>query len=261
MLFEMFNDEQNVFFVQFLSPIVDEFDKLNKVFQSEDPDPSKLYADLSLFVKCLLQRVVLPAHASPDTDWEGHLLHVRACHMGSHFHDDLEKSSLSEDEKTAILERCRAFFVACIKSVLKRLPSNLNLLSDLHLLHCNSIGKFSFDFLFKAFAQLMMFSDVSTMESEYILLQCRLRDFRDDSVTKFWKNLKEATNSAQSCMFHCYHNGKSQFHCYRNGTCCITAYVTTVQRCSRTCVQPSHPHKDGLAKQDGYGNTRKYLVC
>ncbi|XP_040071298.1 uncharacterized protein LOC120843889 [Ixodes scapularis] len=85
MLFEMFSNEQNSLFVQFLSPIVDEFDKLNKVFQSEDPDPSKLYAVLSSFVKCLLQRVVLPSHASADSDWEGHLLHARACHMGSLF--------------------------------------------------------------------------------------------------------------------------------------------------------------------------------
>lgn len=83
MPFEMFNDEQTFLFVQFLSTIVDEFDKLTRVFQSEDPDPSKLYADLSSFVMCLLQRVVLPAHAFPDSDWEGHLLDVRACHMGS----------------------------------------------------------------------------------------------------------------------------------------------------------------------------------
>ncbi|KAH6920909.1 hypothetical protein HPB50_028105 [Hyalomma asiaticum] len=101
----MFNDEQNFLYVQFLSPIVNEFDRINKIFQGEDLDPSKLYTDLSAFVKCLLRRVTLPDYASPDASWEDHLLHVRACNLGTTFRDSLEKSSLCEEEKNALLER------------------------------------------------------------------------------------------------------------------------------------------------------------
>lgn len=74
-------------------------------------------------------------------------------------------------------------------------------MSDLHYLHCNNISKFSFKFLFKAFAQFVRPSDVSTMESEYELQRCRISDFRDDYVPKVWKSVQDAKNSAGSCMF------------------------------------------------------------
>ncbi|KAH9382329.1 hypothetical protein HPB48_012058 [Haemaphysalis longicornis] len=99
MLSEMYSDEQNSLYVQFLIPIVDEFVKLNKVLQNEDPDPSKLFKDFSSFVVCLLHRIVLPGHASIDCDWESHVMHVRACQLGSVFRDALGKSSLSDERK------------------------------------------------------------------------------------------------------------------------------------------------------------------
>lgn len=201
MLSEMFNDEQNFLYVQFLSPIVNEFDRINKIFQGEDPDPSKLYTDLSAFVKCLLRRVTLPDYASPDASWEDHLLHVRACNLGTTFRDSLEKSSLCEEEKNALLERCRSFLIACIRSVVKRLPSNMQLLSDLHLLHHSSVRKFPFTFLYNAFERYIKSSDVAAIECEYGLLQCRLSELRDDSVTDFWKNVYLAKNSAGTPMF------------------------------------------------------------
>ncbi|XP_040072824.1 uncharacterized protein LOC120844894 [Ixodes scapularis] len=74
-LSDMFNDDLNLLLVKFLSPIIDEFDRMNKLFQSENPDPSKLYSDLLSFVKCLMLRVVLPNHASPGSNWVGSAHH------------------------------------------------------------------------------------------------------------------------------------------------------------------------------------------
>lgn len=126
MLSEMYNDEQNFLYVQFLSPIVIKLLKINKLFQSESPDQSKLFEDLNSFVHVLPQRIIFPSHASTDSDWQGNLLHVRACHMRSIFREALEKSSLCEEKKAAILEWCCAFLVECIMNVLKCLPSNIN---------------------------------------------------------------------------------------------------------------------------------------
>ncbi|KAG0415102.1 hypothetical protein HPB47_007741 [Ixodes persulcatus] len=81
-LSDMFNDDPNLLLLKFLSPIIDEFDRMNKVFQTENPDPSKLYSDLLSFVKYLMSRVVLPNHASPGSNWEAHIMHVTACDMG-----------------------------------------------------------------------------------------------------------------------------------------------------------------------------------
>lgn len=104
----MFSDEQNLTFLKFLSPIIDEFEPVNQIFQCDDPNPVKLHDDLSSFVKSMMARVVLPGYATPDNkDWDEHILHVRACGLGSAFFDFIERCSLNEEDKTALLERCR----------------------------------------------------------------------------------------------------------------------------------------------------------
>ncbi|KAH9375610.1 hypothetical protein HPB48_017202 [Haemaphysalis longicornis] len=123
-------------------------------------------------------------------------MHVRACQLGSAFRDGLEKCSLSDERKNTILERFRGFMTACVKSTLKRLPSNMKLLGDLNILLCYNIRKFSFDALLKAFAKFIPPSSISATESEYCFLQCRLDELRDDNVTVFWKNVLHAKNSA-----------------------------------------------------------------
>ncbi|KAH9362007.1 hypothetical protein HPB48_014946 [Haemaphysalis longicornis] len=128
-------------------------------------------------------------------------MHVRACQLGSVFRDALEKSSLSGERKTTILERCCAFMIACVKSTLKRLPSNMKLLGDLNLLHCYNIRKFSFDVIFKDFAKFIPPLSTSAMESEYCFLHCRLDELCHENVTVFWKNVLDAKNSAGARMF------------------------------------------------------------
>lgn len=162
-LSDMFNDDLNLLLLRFLSPIIDEFDRMNKLFQSENPDPSKLYSDLLSFMKCLMLRVVLPNHASSRSNWEAHIMHVRACDMGGVFRDCLERSTLSEDVKTGLLERCRQFLVECVKSVLKRFPSNMSVLENLHLLRCSSMENLPFHDFFKAFSSLIRSADVSSV--------------------------------------------------------------------------------------------------
>lgn len=204
LLSEMYADEQNLLFLRFLSPIIDEFERMNKLFQCEAPDPVRLNEELISFVKALMTRVVMPGYAEPDNaEWEQHILHVRACSLGVIFLDSFEKSSLSEGEKVCLLERCRKFVIASIRSVLKRLPANMKLLSDLKLLEPKSIKKYSFDFVHRSFNAFVEPSCISTMESEYHLLQTRVDDLAEGthSITEFWVTVHNAKNVAGNSMF------------------------------------------------------------
>lgn len=42
-------------------------------------------------------------------------------------HNCIKRSRLNEGNKTALLERCRRFLVGCVRSLLKRLPMNLEI--------------------------------------------------------------------------------------------------------------------------------------
>lgn len=82
-LTKMYRDEQTFSLVTFLSPLVAEFNQINKIYQCENPDPVVLHKNLSSFVTSLMKRVIMPPHASPEcSNWEDHVLHVRTYGMG-----------------------------------------------------------------------------------------------------------------------------------------------------------------------------------
>lgn len=89
------------------------------LFQCEDTDPVRLNDELISFAKTLMARVVVLGYAEPDnTEWEQHIVHVMSCGLGVIFLYCLKKSTLSDSEKGFLLESCRKFITACIKSVL-----------------------------------------------------------------------------------------------------------------------------------------------
>ncbi|XP_064488440.1 uncharacterized protein LOC135400538 [Ornithodoros turicata] len=196
LLSDMYNDEVNLLFIKFVSPIVDEFERINKAFEAENPDPCRLHEDLLLFITSLMRRVVMPSFASPGSNWESHILHVRACAFGTTFRQALETANLDDDERTRVMERCRQFLVAAIKAVLKRVPSNIDLMENMKLLHCDAIATRRFGDIFEAFRKFIAPGDVSVMESEFLLLQANINELRRGSTCDFWINVACATNSA-----------------------------------------------------------------
>lgn len=89
----------------FAQLIVVEFDRVNRLFQTKNPDPAKLFEDSDLLVRSMLFKIVLREHASPTADWEGHLLHPRVCALGTVFLDAFYKSPLADSEKDSTLGR------------------------------------------------------------------------------------------------------------------------------------------------------------
>jgi len=56
----MYSDNINLIYLKFLQPIVSELNRLNKIFQLDKPDPSKLLRELLTFYRSLLERIGLP---------------------------------------------------------------------------------------------------------------------------------------------------------------------------------------------------------
>ena len=58
LLYQMYNDPVNKLYLQFLHPVLAEFNKINKVCQSESASCLKLFNDLDFFANNLLRRTV-----------------------------------------------------------------------------------------------------------------------------------------------------------------------------------------------------------
>lgn len=59
-LYNMYNDPQNHLYLLYLKPILQEVQTVNKLFESNDVDPTKLYKDLIGLVESISRRILNP---------------------------------------------------------------------------------------------------------------------------------------------------------------------------------------------------------
>lgn len=82
MLYNMYNDPVNHLYLLYLKPILQEVQVVNKLFESNDVDPTKLYKDLSSLVEATSRRILNPTarvdiftqniddYLDPDRIWD-----------------------------------------------------------------------------------------------------------------------------------------------------------------------------------------------
>ena len=135
-LYNMYNDPQNHLYLTFMSSQLKAIDRLNRVFQSANPDPCVIHKDLQSFVQDLLQQIVMPATLKgtsadqlPGLDIRANLIPARAVFLGHTYH--IEEGKVSDAQGVIVREKCREFLVALAEQVQKRLPDNVAMLSDL----------------------------------------------------------------------------------------------------------------------------------
>ncbi|CAN7938455.1 unnamed protein product [Ixodes hexagonus] len=73
LLYDMFQDEKYYLYMLFVKPIMIEFDRVNRLFRSENPNPAKLFEGLDLLVKSMLCKIFLSEHTFPTAELEKHL--------------------------------------------------------------------------------------------------------------------------------------------------------------------------------------------
>ncbi|XP_067118590.1 zinc finger protein 862-like [Centruroides vittatus] len=108
-LFSMFDDQRNFLFLLFLKPVLDEVQRLNKIFQSENNDPTKLLQDLlNLIESCCSKIVVVPGtKITNDVVIENHL--ALNPYLGYQFETEINNSALLDKKR-------KIFVVAALPS-------------------------------------------------------------------------------------------------------------------------------------------------
>lgn len=129
-LLDVFNDHRNYLYLTFLTPVVQEFDKLNTLFQSKDCDPDKLFGDLDLQYKSLKSRLKSPGGAN---------LGLNSVDYGAKFVSELARiereHKLPESVGKEVKLRCQTFLLELLDQVEKRLPDVKSIFQGLAHLH------------------------------------------------------------------------------------------------------------------------------
>jgi len=131
-LHNMFVDDRNLAYLKFLHPVLEEVQKVNKSFESNTADPSKLLNDLVNLVNSIARRFVVPdcrqnplicnmdSYVSPNV------------YFGYEFNQVVSK--LSPDDQTVLKHRCVQFLKVLLKQLQQRLPKNVQILEKVSLI-------------------------------------------------------------------------------------------------------------------------------
>lgn len=138
----MYNDPINRLFLMYVGKMLKEVNEVNRYFQSEQKDPTKLMSHLTEFYMSLMQQIAVPAELATvtskklfDFKFANHIMPLSAIHFGYDFHVLLDSLQLSNPniDIVGIKERCMQFAIKLAEQVQLRLPENVNVLESLRM--------------------------------------------------------------------------------------------------------------------------------
>ncbi|KAK8398611.1 hypothetical protein O3P69_004031 [Scylla paramamosain] len=137
----MYSDPANKAFLAFLQPVVSHVNRVNKLFEANQCDASKLLADLMSLYQSILNRVMMPRTfptwqtvTNFDVRDERDHLPLQAVDMGVQFNLEVGRSRLDPGIVNTIKTHGRDFLMHLLKELQQRLPSNIEILQSLDAL-------------------------------------------------------------------------------------------------------------------------------
>lgn len=132
-LYSMYNDPVNHLYILYLKPILEEVQAVNKLFESNNIDPTKLYKDLCALVQSTSRRILNPtARVDIFTQNIESYLDPKP-YMGYAFETKLREYNLQPEVENNLRQRCLNFTLKLVSELRSRLPINFNILEKVSL--------------------------------------------------------------------------------------------------------------------------------
>ncbi|KAL4703565.1 hypothetical protein ACJJTC_001585 [Scirpophaga incertulas] len=129
----MYNDPVNHLYLLYLKPILEEVQTVNKLFESNNIDPTKLYKDLCVLVQSTSRRILNPtARVDIFTQNIESYLDPKP-NMGYAFETKLREYNLQPEVENNLRQRCLNFTLKLVSELRSRLPINFNILQKVSL--------------------------------------------------------------------------------------------------------------------------------
>ncbi|CAG4963605.1 unnamed protein product [Parnassius apollo] len=132
-LYNMYNDPQDHLYLLYIRPILQEVQVVNKLFESNDVDPTRLYNDLIGLVESIGRRILNPT-ARVDIlteDIESYL--DPKPYMGYAFETKLLEYNLQPNAANYLRQRCNNFTLKLVTELRSRLPVNFKILQKISM--------------------------------------------------------------------------------------------------------------------------------
>ncbi|XP_068212529.1 uncharacterized protein [Palaemon carinicauda] len=205
-----YRDDQNKLYFLFIRKTLMELLKVNKIFQSQTADVTKITQDLISMYRSLLHMVVNPKYLLKCSDenlprlkFRDHVLPCEVMSFGYEFQMFASVCSLDPYQINYVKERCRSFVIALINQVQIRLPENLDILLKLKYFHPSSVTSHVKESIVPiAVRYRSTFDDLDELENEWnsIGIQQWPKSCLGN-VISFWGEVSERKNSAGEAMF------------------------------------------------------------
>ena len=134
---EMLADDSNYLYFQFALPIIEEFERVNALFQHEKKDPTILINNLVLLHSTLERRI----HEHDGSEKKQDKIEFGAKFL-SCINDFIEKKGKTEatlNQVNGIKSRCKSVLVEALDQVNQRLPPVANVFAELSNLNPSSV--------------------------------------------------------------------------------------------------------------------------
>ena len=202
LLWRMFSDPVNKVYLTFLCNELQAICRVNKAFQAENADITKLHGDLNDYFISLIQKIVPPSNLKnvslknlSDFDFTTSLMPPSAIHLGHSVHLLMDSFKMSPDTIEAIKSVCFKFLVELATQIKNRLPDNFSVLRDLDLLSPrNATSQMKSSIIPLASKVPTIAKDLDVLEREWKLLPTKSW-CETSNLIQFWAEVFSSRNS------------------------------------------------------------------
>lgn len=134
----MYQDKTNLCYLYFLSSVLTPLQKVNKLFESNDVDITKILSSLMNLLKSLMS-IIVPAR--PDFDVLKSNIHdyiIPQPYLGYRCEEEIKKMKnsnvLNSTMESSLRNRCINFLTHLLEELRARLPNNISILEKIELL-------------------------------------------------------------------------------------------------------------------------------
>ncbi|XP_067295921.1 protein FAM200A-like [Pseudorasbora parva] len=206
-LYQMYSDPVNKLYLVFLQPIVQEANRVNKMFQLENANPCKLFNELITFYLNLLRRVA-KINLADMTQWseiidfdvatESAHLPLSAVDYGLQFQIELDNVKLPISDAENIKHRCKEYLLEFVKQIKKRLTTNMQQLQSLVSLSPSVVLNSQKKPQLASMSFLCLYTgDLAKLDQQWRVLDTLAWEYTEDcQLEKFWIDVKNHRDAA-----------------------------------------------------------------
>ncbi|KAK4313269.1 hypothetical protein Pmani_015385 [Petrolisthes manimaculis] len=130
LLYSMFCDKKNHVFLIFLKQILSEVQSVNKKFEADVQDPTKLLSDLVHLIDSLSAKILMPGKRLKESDALQDYLDPKP-YLGYEFEKNMSECKFPEEIASDIRRRCIEFVIELVTQLRQRLPENFKVLQSI----------------------------------------------------------------------------------------------------------------------------------